>query len=196
MEDEKHEKRFGPYTAEVISHFRNPRNMGEMKDADAIAKVGSPMCGDELWIYLKIEKNADEKLYIGDISFQSFGCAASVATGSMLTEIAKGKTLEEALAIKPMDVLKGLGKLPRVKTHCSLLSTDALHEAIYQYYKKEGIEVSDELEQLHVKIKEGNVKARQKQETGIDYCEDEDEEKMIDERTQKALDEEKEKKSS
>lgn len=187
MGEGKNEKRFGPYTERVISHFRNPRNMKEMKDADSVAKVGSPMCGDELWIYLKIEKNDAGKLFIRDISFQSFGCAASVATGSILTEIANGKTLEEALKIRASDVLKELGKLPVVKTHCSLLSTDALHEAIYQYYKKEGIGISEQLEELHKKITEGNLKARQKQETGIDYCEEEDEEKMVDDRTKEAM---------
>lgn len=168
--DEAKQKRYGPYTEEVIKHFRNPKNMGEMKDADAVAKIGSPICGDELWLYLKVEKNESGDLYIKDIKFQSFGCAASVATGSMITELARGKTLKEALSIGPQHVTKALGRLPKVKVHCSLLSSDALHEAIYNYYKKNGIEVPAALEDLHRKVERGTSIARQKQDTGEDYC--------------------------
>lgn len=173
--DKKAKKsRYGPYTEEVIRHFRNPKNMGEIKDADTIAKVGSPICGDELWLYLKIEKKEDEpnagELYIKDIKFQSFGCAASVATGSMITELAKGKTLKGALQVKPQHVTKALGRLPKVKIHCSLLSSDALHEAVYNYYKKNDIEIPAELEELHKKVERGTLIARQKQDTGEDYC--------------------------
>jgi nitrogen fixation NifU-like protein len=162
--------RYGPYTEEVIKHFRNPKNMGEIKDADTIAKVGSPICGDELWLYLKIDKNENGELYIKNIKFQSFGCAASVATGSMITELAMGKTLKEALHIGPQNVTKALGRLPKVKVHCSLLSSDALHEAIYHYYKKNNIEIPVELEDLHKKVEKGTSIAREKQDTDEDYC--------------------------
>jgi nitrogen fixation NifU-like protein len=164
------QSRYGPYTEEVIRHFRNPKNMGEIKDADTIAKVGSPICGDELWLYLKIDKNDKGELYIKDIKFQSFGCAASVATGSMITELAKGKTLNEALQVGPHHVTKALGRLPKVKVHCSLLSSDALHEAVYNYYKKNGIDISAELENLHKKVEKGTSIAREKQSTDEDYC--------------------------
>ena len=174
MSEEKNDgakqKRYGPYTEEVIKHFRNPKNMGEMKDVDAIAKIGSPICGDELWLYIKVAKNESGDLYIKDIKFQSFGCAASVATGSMITELAKGKTLKEALSIGPQDVLKALGRLPKVKVHCSLLSSDALHEAIYNYYKKNNMAISPELENLHKKVEKGTSIARDKQATDEDYC--------------------------
>ena len=162
--------RYGPYTDVVIDHFRNPRNYGELADADAVAKVGSPICGDELWLYIKVGKNERGELYIKDVKFQSFGCAAAVATGSMITELAKGRTLEDALRISRKDVSAALGGLPMVKIHCSLLSTDALHEAIYQYYKNHGIAISAELEQLHEKIVKGTTIARMKQEAAEDYC--------------------------
>lgn len=177
MEEENPKKaeikksRYGPYTEEVIRHFRNPKNMGELEDADAVSKVGSPICGDELWLYIKVGKNEKGELYIKDIKYQSFGCAAAVATGSMMTELAKGKTLKEALKIGRHNVNKALGGLPKIKVHCSLLSSDALHEAIYQYYKKNGIEVPPELERLHEKIQRGTAIARLKQETEEDYCE-------------------------
>jgi nitrogen fixation NifU-like protein len=162
--------RYGPYTDAVIDHFRNPRNLGEIADADAVAKVGSPICGDELWMYIKVDKNERGELYIKDVRFQSFGCAAAVATGSMITELAKGKTLADALRISRKDVSAALGGLPMVKIHCSLLSTDALHEAIYQYYKNHGIAISAELEQLHENIVKGTTIARMKQEAAEDYC--------------------------
>ena len=162
--------RYGPYTEEVIKHFRNPKNMGTIEDADAVAKVGSPICGDELWVYIKVDKNKSGEFYIKNIKFQSFGCAAAVATGSMVTELAKGKTLEEALEIDMHNVNDALGGLPKIKVHCSLLSTDALYEAIYQFYKKQGIAVPAELEELHKKIEKGTAIARTKQESGEDYC--------------------------
>lgn len=167
---EMKKSRYGPYTDVVIDHFRNPRNYGELADADAVAKVGSPICGDELWLYIKVGKNERGELYIKDVKFQSFGCAAAVATGSMITELAKGKTLADALRISRKDVSAALGGLPMVKIHCSLLSTDALHEAIYEYYKKHGIAIPAELEELHQKIVKGTTIARMKQETAEDYC--------------------------
>jgi len=162
--------RYGPYTEVVIRHFRNPKNMGEIEDADAMGKVGSPICGDELWLYIKVDKNEAGELYIKDIKFQSFGCAAAVATGSMITELAKGKTLQEALKINRHSVDGALGGLPKIKIHCSLLSSDALHEAIYQYYKTHSIPISEELEKLHEKIEKGTAIARIKQESEEDYC--------------------------
>lgn len=176
MAEEKIEKakvkrsRYGPYTKAVIKHFRNPQNMGKIEDADAVAMVGSPICGDELWLYIKVDKNENGELYLKDVKFQSFGCAASVATGSVITEVAKGKTLKEALNIGPKNVLKALGGLPKIKVHCSLLSSDALHEAIYKYYKKNGMPIPTNLEELHKKIERGTSIAREKQETEEDYC--------------------------
>lgn len=111
-----------------MEHFRNPRNMGEMKDADAIGEVGNPVCGDLMYIYIKVK---DDK--ISDISFQTFGCGAAIATSSMVTELSKGKTLDEAMQITRNDVAEALDGLPPIKMHCSNLAADGLHDAIKKY---------------------------------------------------------------
>ena len=109
--------------------------MGEMKDADAIGEYGNPTCGDLMYIYIKVkEKNGQE--IIDDISFQTFGCAAAIATSSMITEIAKGKTLEEAVNISRDDIANSLDGLPPIKLHCSNLAADALKDAIKKYREK------------------------------------------------------------
>jgi len=120
------------YSEKVMKHFRNPRNMGEMKDADAIGVVGNPICGDLMHIYIKIKKNR-----ISDISFQTFGCGAAIATSSMITELAKGKTLAEAIKITRNDVADALDGLPPIKLHCSNLAAEGLHEAIRNYKVKQ-----------------------------------------------------------
>jgi len=119
------------YTEKVMEHFRNPRNMGEMPDADGVGTVGNPVCGDLMTIYIKVK---DDKL--ADIKFKTFGCGAAIATSSMITELAKGKTLEEALKITRGDVAESLGGLPPIKMHCSNLAADGLHAAIEDYLKK------------------------------------------------------------
>lgn len=124
------------YSKQVIKHFKNPKNMGEMKNADAVGKIGNPTCGDVLWVYLKIEKNKQNKEYIKDIKFQTFGCIAAIAVSSALTEMVKGKTIEEAKKLKNSEIVKKLGSLPPIKYHCSLLGAEALHKAIENYEKK------------------------------------------------------------
>jgi len=120
------------YTEKVMDHFRNPRNMGEIPNADGVGTVGNPVCGDMMTIYIKVKDNRLE-----DIKFKTFGCGAAVATSSMVTEIAKGKTLEEAMKITRADVAGQLGGLPPVKMHCSNLAADALHATIEDYLKKQ-----------------------------------------------------------
>ncbi len=120
------------YSEKVMEHFRNPRNVGEIPDADGVGTVGNPVCGDMMSIYIKVKNNR-----IADIKFKTFGCGAAVATSSMITELAKGKTLEEAMKITRSNVADSLGGLPPVKMHCSNLAADALHEAIKDYQKKE-----------------------------------------------------------
>jgi nitrogen fixation NifU-like protein len=118
-----------------MEHFKNPRNMGEMKDADAVGEHGNPTCGDLMYIYIKVdEKNGKE--VIKDISFQTFGCAAAIATSSMVTELAKGKSLEDASKISRDDVADSLDGLPPIKLHCSNLAADALKDAIKNYLDK------------------------------------------------------------
>jgi nitrogen fixation NifU-like protein len=120
------------YTEKVMEHFRNPRNMGEIPDADGVGTVGNPVCGDLMTIYIKVKEDR-----IQDIKFKTFGCGAAIATSSMTTEIAKGKTLEEAMKITRASVADSLGGLPPVKMHCSNLAADALHAAIEDYNKKQ-----------------------------------------------------------
>ena len=119
------------YSEKVLDHFKNPRNVGEIEDADAEGTVGNPVCGDMMTMYIKIE---DEK--IKDIKFKTFGCGAAIATSSMTTELAKGKTLDEAMEITKENVADALEGLPPVKMHCSNLAADALHEAIKNYKEK------------------------------------------------------------
>ena len=118
-----------------MEHFRNPRNMGEMKDADSVGEVGNPTCGDLMYIYIKV-KEVDGKEIIEDISFQTFGCAAAIATSSMVTEMAKGITLDDGLEITRSDVAEHLDGLPPIKMHCSNLAADGLHIAIKKYRDK------------------------------------------------------------
>lgn len=118
------------YTEKVMDHFRNPRNMGEIADADGVGTVGNPTCGDVMTVYIKVKEDR-----IDDIKFKTFGCGAAVATSSMITELAKGKTLDEARKISRSDVADSLGGLPKVKMHCSNLAADALHAAIEDYEK-------------------------------------------------------------
>jgi nitrogen fixation NifU-like protein len=119
------------YSEKVMEHFRNPHNMGEIPDADGVGTVGNPVCGDLMTIYIKVKDNRLE-----DIKFKTFGCGAAIATSSMITELAKGKTLEEAMKITRGNVADSLGGLPPVKMHCSNLAADGLHAAIQDYLKK------------------------------------------------------------
>jgi nitrogen fixation NifU-like protein len=121
------------YSEKVMEHFRNPHNMGEIPDADGVGTVGNPVCGDLMTIYIKVKDNKIE-----DIKFKTFGCGAAIATSSMITELAKGKTLEDAMKISRGDVAENLGGLPPVKMHCSNLAADGLHAAIQDYLKKKG----------------------------------------------------------
>ena len=121
------------YSDKVIDHYTNPRNVGKIDDASGIGEVGNPVCGDIMKMFIKVENNI-----ITDVKFKTFGCGAAIATSSVSTEMIKGKTLEEALELKNVDVVKSLDGLPPVKLHCSVLAEEAIHEAIADYYRKEG----------------------------------------------------------
>lgn len=121
------------YTKKVIEHFTSPHNYGKIKSADGTGKVGNPVCGDIMKVYIKVDKKLD---IIKDIKFETLGCAAAIATSSMMTDLVKGKTLEEALKITAKDVANGLSGLPPVKMHCSNLATGALRNAIEDYKNK------------------------------------------------------------
>ena len=119
------------YSDKVMAHFANPHNVGEIPDADGIGKVGNPQCGDVMWLYIKVKDNI-----LTDIKFKTFGCGAAIATSSMITDLAKGKTIEEAKKISRQDVAESLDGLPPTKMHCSNLAADALREAIKDYEAK------------------------------------------------------------
>jgi len=125
-----------PYSEVVMEHFKHPRNVGRMEDADAKSVEGSPACGDMVAVYLKVDP---ENLRIDDITFESYGCASNIATGSIITELAKGKTLEEARHISWRQASDALGGLPPIKTHCSVLAVDGLRAAIQNYEEKHGL---------------------------------------------------------
>ena len=131
------------YTDKVMDHFMNPKNMGDMKDADGIGKVGNPVCGDLMWVFIKVKDDV-----LVDVKFKTFGCGAAIATGSMVTTMAMGKTLDEGLKITRADVAKELGGLPAIKMHCSNLAADALHAAIKDYLVKQGRDAS------HINVEE------------------------------------------
>jgi len=121
------------YSTEVLKHFRHPHNFGSLKNPDSIGQVGNPVCGDVMKIYLKIGKNKEGQEIIKNIKFETLGCTAAIATSSVVTDLAKGKTLDFAMSITKDDVVKVLGNLPAVKIHCSLLAVGALKKAINSY---------------------------------------------------------------
>ena len=119
------------YSTKVMEHFANPHNVGEIEDADGVGKVGNPVCGDIMNMYIKVKDNV-----ITDVKFKTFGCGAAIATSSMATDLIKGKTIEEALELTNAVVADALGGLPRVKMHCSVLAEQAVRNAIDDYLKK------------------------------------------------------------
>ena len=122
------------YTDKVMDHFRNPRNVGEIEDANGIGEVGNAKCGDIMKVYLKVEDNI-----IKDVKFQTFGCGSAIASSSMATELIKGKTLEEAWELSNKAVAEALDGLPPVKMHCSVLAEEAIHKAIKKKKKNQGL---------------------------------------------------------
>lgn len=121
------------YSKELMKRFRNPKNYGEIKNADGIGKVGNPTCGDVMWLYIKVKDNK-----INKIKFRTFGCPAAIAVSDMVCDLAKGKTINEAKKITNKLIAKKLQGLPKIKYHCSLLGEQALHKAIEDYEKKGG----------------------------------------------------------
>lgn len=123
------------YSDKVMDHFANPRNVGELPDADGVGEVGNPKCGDIMKMYIKVENNV-----ITDVKFKTFGCGAAIATSSMATELIKGKTIKEALELTNKAVMDALDGLPPVKVHCSVLAEQAIKSAISDYYTRKGID--------------------------------------------------------
>ena len=120
------------YTEKVIELFRNPQNMGKIESPSGVGKVGNPKCGDVMWIYIKVDNGV-----IKDCKFETFGCVAAIATSSVVTQLVKGKTIEEALRVTNKDVVKELGGLPPIKHHCSLLAEEGVKAAIQDYLDRQ-----------------------------------------------------------
>ena len=125
-----------PYSETVLEHFRHPRNVGQIEDADGKAVEGSPACGDMVSVYIKVDPETKK---ISDIKFESYGCASNIATGSIITELAKGKTLDEAKKISWQEASEALGGLPKIKAHCSVLAVEGLRAAIQNYEERHGL---------------------------------------------------------
>lgn len=123
------------YSEKVMDHFANPRNVGEIENADGIGEVGNSKCGDIMKMYLKIDDNT-----ITDVKFKTFGCGAAIATSSMATELIKGKSIDNALNLTNKAVMEALDGLPPVKVHCSVLAEEAIKSALSDYYKKQGVD--------------------------------------------------------
>ena len=135
------------YSDKVMDHFMNPRNVGEIPDADGIGNVGNPVCGDIMRMYIKVKDNV-----ITDVKFKTFGCGAAIATSSMATELIKGKTLDEALELSNKAVAEALGGLPAIKMHCSVLAEEAVQAAIDDYLRKttgKGLDLKKLEEETH-----------------------------------------------
>ncbi len=145
-------ERIGLYTKEVIKHFKNPHNMGKIKNPDGFGKVGNIVCGDVMWLYIKVRKDKQGREIIKDIKFETYGCVAALATSSVITDLVKGKSLEEVLEFNREEIVKELGGLPVTKLHCSVLAADALYEAIYDYLRKNKREIPEKLEKAHQRI--------------------------------------------
>jgi len=160
------------YSKKVMEHFKDPRNQRKMEEPDGIGKVGNAICGDVMWLYIKVGANEEGKEVIEDISWETFGCTAAIATSSMVTDIAKGQTIEEALAVTNQQVAEELDGLPPVKMHCSVLASDALNEAIYDYFQREGRDIPEKLQKRHDKIESDMEEIQEKY---GDYLEQEEE---------------------
>lgn len=150
----------GLYTKKVMETFKNPHNYGKIKNADGIGKVGNIVCGDVMWLYIKVAQKPFGKLrtskkedFIKDIKFETFGCVAAISTSSIITDLVKGKTIKDALKVTKDNVIESLGGLPKVKYHCSVLAVDALIEAVYDYFLKSGKKIPKDLESKHSIIK-------------------------------------------
>ncbi len=142
-----------PYSDTVLEHFRHPRNVGKIENADGKATEGSPACGDMVSVYIKVDP---EKKTLSDIKFESYGCASNIATGSIITELAKGKTLEEAKKISWQQAAEALGGLPKIKAHCSVLAVEGLRSAIQNYEERHGLiknQVPTTIDELHRRLR-------------------------------------------
>ncbi len=158
----------GLYSQKVFRHFENPHNYGRMAKPDGVGKVGNVVCGDVMWLYVKVAKNKKGEEVIKDIKFETFGCVAALATSSVITDLAKGKTINGALKITKSEIVESLDGLPPIKLHCSVLAADALVEAIYDYLKKNKKPISVNLEKRHQLIQKAEEATEERYHDWID----------------------------
>jgi nitrogen fixation NifU-like protein len=137
------------YSKQTLKHFRSPHNFGEIKDADAMGEAGNIVCGDVMNLYLKIGKNKNGEEVIKEAKFKTYGCVAAIATSSVITDLVRGKTIDEALKISKDQIVETLQGLPPIKIHCSVLATEALAEALYQYLLRKKRKIPAELLKRH-----------------------------------------------
>ncbi len=150
------------YNEKVIEHFRHPHNFGEIEDPDGVGEVGNIVCGDLMKLYIKISENEKGEKIIKDIKFQTYGCAAALATSSIITDLVKGKTLNAAMEFSNKEIIDALGGLPQIKIHCSILAADALNEAIYDYFTKNKTEIPKIITLKHERITKMNELMKEK----------------------------------
>ncbi|MBU1130392.1 iron-sulfur cluster assembly scaffold protein [Patescibacteria group bacterium] len=150
------------YSKKVLDHFQNPRNRGQIKNPDGAGKVGNIICGDVMHLYIKIAKNRKNRPVIKDIKFKTLGCAAAIANSSIITELAKNKTIPKALKINKSTIIKSLGGLPPIKIHCSILAIDALAEAVHNYLSKSNQKIPPKLATIHQRIEKERELIKQK----------------------------------
>ncbi len=149
------------YSDQTIKHFRNPHNFGEIKNPSGKGEAGNIICGDVMSLYINVINERGREI-IKDVKFKTYGCAAAIATSSAITDLVKGKTIDEALKIGKQDIVDFLNGLPPIKIHCSILAIDALWEAIYQYLKKNNRTISKDLEEKHQRIEKGKQQIAQR----------------------------------
>ncbi|MCD6194939.1 iron-sulfur cluster assembly scaffold protein [bacterium] len=150
------------YSDKILKFLKKPKHIGKIKNADGKAQVGNPICGDVMYLYLKIKKTKKGEEIIKDIKVQTYGCVAAIATSSAIAEIAKGKTLKQAIKISTQDIIDQTGSLPLNKLHCSFLALDALSEAIYNYLEKSKKPIPRALQRKHLIIQEKQKSLAQK----------------------------------
>jgi nitrogen fixation NifU-like protein len=159
------------YTDKVLQYFRKPKNLGKIKDADGVGKVGNLACGDMMYLYIKIKKEGKKEI-ISDVKFQTFGCVAAIATSSAITDMVKGKTIEKALELSKDNIIESLDGLPPIKIHCSVLATEALAEAVYDYLTKNKKPIPESLQKKHDQIVKSNEMLEERYEEWIEHQEE------------------------
>ncbi len=154
-----------PYSKKALEHFNKPHNYGEIKNPDGVGEVGNSVCGDIMRLYIKVGKNAKKQDIIKDIKFSTYGCLSAIASSSMLTDLVKGKTLEEAINFDRKEIVEALGGLPPIKLHCSVLAGDALLEAVYDYLTKNKKPIPEKFTKRHQQLQKEKEVIRQQYKT-------------------------------